>query len=235
LSETQPPLKTSRVHSFAIAANFAGMSSFQHAYPVRIPNPAPPAPPGEAHIAERHGDIQCGQIVVLARALTESEWEKVRAFVRRTSRESLRSRFGQAADLRDERTLKRFVDIDAGSGEMIWMLEDGGAICAIAHLVRLSLERAEIALIVRSDRARRGIGERLLRVTLARAAQRDLKTLSALVLYENTAMLRLGRKLGFKVRQSSGLTVELELDLGRTDMAPAYAGAPIDAMTAAAR
>jgi N-acetylglutamate synthase-like GNAT family acetyltransferase len=211
------------------------MSSLQHAYPVRLHNPAPPAPAREADIAKRHDDIQCGHIVVRARALTESEWEKVRAFVRRTSRDSLRSRFGQAVDLRDERTLKRFVDIDAGNGEMIWMLEEGGAICAIAHLVRLSLDRAEVALIVRSDRARRGIGERLLRITLARAAQRDLKTLSALVLYENTAMLRLARKLGFEVRQSSGLTVELELDLGRTDMAPAYAGAPIDAMAAATR
>jgi L-amino acid N-acyltransferase YncA len=197
-------------------------------------SPMPP-PAGAPVVAWRQGDVDRGEIVVINHALTEPDWDKVRAFVRRTSRESLRLRFGQVADFRDERTLKRFVDIDAGSGEMVWVLDEGGAICAMAHLVRLSATQAEIALIVRSDRARRGIGERLLRLTIARAVQHDLKTLTALVLYENTAMLRLARKLGFEVRTSSGLTVELELDLGGIDMAAANAAAPSSAIDLALR
>jgi N-acetylglutamate synthase-like GNAT family acetyltransferase len=197
-------------------------------------SPMPP-PPGDPVLSWRQGDIHPGEIVVITHALTEPDWDKVRAFVRRTSRESLRLRFGQVADFRDERTLRRFVDIDGGSGEMVWVLDEGGAICAMAHLVRLSPTQAEIALIVRSDRARRGIGERLLRLTIARAAQRDLKTLTALVLYENTAMLRLARKLGFEVRTSSGLTVELELDLGGIDVAAANAAAPSSAFDGAPR
>jgi DNA-binding transcriptional LysR family regulator len=160
------------------------------------------------------GDIRLSEVVVLAGAPTESEWERVRAFVRRTSRESLPLRFGQAADFADDHTLKRFFDIKGGGGEMIWILEEGGDICAIAHLVRLSSAQAEIALIVRTDCARRGIGEMLLRTTLARAARRNLGTLSALVLHENTAMLRLARKVGFEAHKSSGLVVELEFDLG---------------------
>jgi RimJ/RimL family protein N-acetyltransferase len=211
------------------------MASLHHRSSFGPYGPVPPAPPAATDIAGRFAEIEPGDVVVLDRALTEPEWDKVRAFVRRTSRESLRLRFGQAADFRDERTLRRFVVVDGASGEMIWMLEQGGAICAIAHLVRLSPEQAEVALIVRSDRVRRGIGERLLRVTLARAAQHDLKTLTAVVLYENTAMLRLARKLGFEVRESSGLAVELERDLGRIDMASAYAGAPMDAAAAAVR
>jgi RimJ/RimL family protein N-acetyltransferase len=211
------------------------MASLHHGSPVGPYGPVPPPPPAATDIAGRTAEIEPGDVVVLDRALTEPEWDKVRAFVRRTSRESLRLRFGQAADFHDERTLRRFVVVDGASGEMIWMLGQGGAICAIAHLVRLSPEQAEVALIVRSDRVRRGIGERLLRVTLARAAQHDLKTLTAVVLYENTAMLRLARKLGFKVRASSGLAVELERDLGRIDMASAYAGAPMDAAAAAVR
>ena len=199
--------------------------STQQANAFNSHSPMPP-PPGDPVPAWRQDDIHRGEIVVIARALTEPDWDKVRAFVRRTSRESLRLRFGQVADFRDERTLKRFVDINGGKGEMVWVLDDGGAICAMAHLVRLSPTQAEIALIVRSDRARRGIGERLLRLTIARAVQQDLKTLTALVLYENTAMLRLARKLGFEVRTSSGLTVELELDLGGIDMAAANAAAP---------
>jgi hypothetical protein len=74
-----------------------------------------------------------------------------------------------------------------------------------------------------------------LRVALARAAHHDLKTVSALVLYENTAMLRLARKLGFEVRKSSGLVVELERDLGRVDTAPPYRAASTHTATAAAR
>jgi L-amino acid N-acyltransferase YncA len=234
LSETQPLLKTSRVLSLAVAATFAATMSMQQADAFNSCSPMP-GPPGQAVIAWQQGEIQLGEIVVVARGLTEPDWDKVRAFVRRTSRESLRLRFGQAADFRDERTLRRFVDINGGGGEMIWVLEEGGAICAMAHLVRLSPEQAEIALIVRSDRVRRGIGERLLRITLARAAQHDLKTLTALVLYENTAMLRLARKLGFEVRTSSGLTVELELDLGRIGMAVANGAATSSVIDVAAR
>jgi ribosomal protein S18 acetylase RimI-like enzyme len=191
---------------------------------------------GATDMVGRH-DAGGGEVVLLSRALGEPEWDKVRAFVRRTSRESLRLRFGQTADFCDERTLRRFFDIDAANGEMIWMLEEGGAICAIAHLVRVAPGQAEIALISRSDRARRGIGERLLRITLARAAQRDLETVTALVLYENRPMLRLARKLGFEVRKSPGLTVELELKLGRGEinMADALANVPGDAIDAAGR
>jgi acetyltransferase len=191
----------------------------------------------KAEIAWHRGGVRDSEFV-LRRAVTEPEWDKVRAFVRRTSRESLRLRFGQAIDFTDDHTLKRFFGIDGVSGEMIWMLEEGGAICAIAHLVRLSPAHAEIALIVRSDRARRGIGEKLLRTALARAARHGLNTLSALVLHENTAMLRLARKVGFEARKSSGLTVELEFDLGQVHnvvRCTGTAAAPIDSTEAMIR
>jgi len=191
------------------------VSSLQHASATPPHGPLPPIVLGETETAQRRGDARLGGIVVLTRALTEREWDMVRGFVRATSRESLRLRFGQAADFTDDRTLKRFFDIKAPYGEMIWMLEEGGAICAIVHLAHLSPGRAEIALIVRSDRARRGIGEELLRATLARAARQGLRTLSAVVLHENTAMLRLARKTGFAPTESLGLAAELELDLSQ--------------------
>jgi len=209
--------------------------SLQHDHAPGPRGSVPLGIPDKAEIARHHSRVRRGGIVVLGGALTEPEWDKVRAFVRRTSRESLRLRFGQAADFADDGTLKRFFDIDGVTGEMIWVLEEGGAICAITHLVRLSAAHAEIALIVRSDRARRGIGEKLLRMTLARAARQGLRTLSAFVLYENTAMLRLARKVGLEARKSSGLAVELEFDLGQVrdvvrsgGTAAASAGAPAD-------
>jgi RimJ/RimL family protein N-acetyltransferase len=173
-------------------------------------------------------------IVAIARPLTEAEWVMLRAFVAQTSRESLRLRFGQAADFADDHTLERFFGIEGGGDEMLWMLDEGGAICGVVHLVRVSPARAEIALIVRSDRARRGIGERLLRAALKRASRQGLAVLDAFVLYENIPMLRLARKVGFESRGTSGLSVALEFDLGHArrgdeNLACAYLAAPSDA------
>jgi RimJ/RimL family protein N-acetyltransferase len=173
----------------------------------------PPVALGASEAPWKRGEAGHGETVVLTRALTEPDWDMVRAFVRKTSRESLRLRFGQAVNFTDDATLKRFFDIKAPAGEMIWMLDEVGGICAIVHLARLSPGQAEIALVVRSDRARRGIGEAVLRAALARAARQGLRTLSAVVLHENTAMLRLARKTGFVPRKSLGIAVELEFDL----------------------
>ena len=206
-------MKTSRVRLQGFRPNFARMNS-----PQIIRAPASYGPPPVILKEEgrtQPGGVRHGEVVVLTRALTEGDWDMVRAFVRGTSRESLRLRFGQVADFTDDPTLKRFFDIKRPNGEMMWMLEEGGAICAIVHLARLSPGQAEIALIVRSDRARRGIGEALLRVAVARAARQGLRTLSAVVLHENTAMLRLARKAGFVPCKSLGLAVELEFDLRR--------------------
>ncbi|MGO9401045.1 MAG: N-acetyltransferase family protein [Xanthobacteraceae bacterium] len=169
--------------------------------------------PDETQHARQRGGVRSGEIVVIDRALTADEWGMVRAFVRRTEREALRLRFGQAADFADDSTLKRFFGIKDKIGEMIWMLDEDEAVCGILHRVLISPTQAEIAVIVRSDRARRGIGRALLRTAVSRAASQDLKRLSALVHSENIVMLRLARSLGFAPRKSFGLAVELELDL----------------------
>jgi GNAT superfamily N-acetyltransferase len=102
----------------------------------------------------------------------------------------------------------------------------------------VSPTRAEIALIVRSDRARRGIGERLLRAALTRASGQGVAVLDAFVLYENIPMLRLARKVGFESHDASGLSVALEFDLrhvrcGCENVAGAHAVAPSDARAVA--
>lgn len=137
----------------------------------------------------------------------------IRTFVSMTDRDDLRLRFGQSLDFQDAATLKRFFDIGGERGELVCMLDETGDMSGILHRVLISPSKAEIALIVRSDLKRTGIGEKLLRTALSRAVQQDLKTLSALVLRENGAMLRLARKIGFVPRKSSGFSVEVEFDL----------------------
>jgi len=140
----------------------------------------------------------------------------VRAFVRRMEREDLRLRFGRPLNFDDEATLRRAFDIEGGAGEIAWLLDDKAAVAGMAHRIIVSRSEAEIALVVRSDVKRRGIGEFLLRHTLARSARQGLKTLSGVVLWENRAMRRLAAKIGFVPRLGNAWTLELTLDLART-------------------
>jgi len=152
---------------------------------------------------------------ILDRPLGAAEWDIVRSFVRRTAREDLRLRFGRPLNFDDEATLQRAFGLRAESGEIIWALDDDAAVAAIAHRITLSRSEAEIALIVRSDVQRRGIGEFLLRQALARSARQGLKTVTGLVLWENRAMRRLAAKIGFIPRQGGAWTLELTLDIAQ--------------------
>jgi len=153
-------------------------------------------------------------VTVIDRPLNEGEWDLVRAFARRLAREDLRLRFGHAFDVGDELTFRRFFDVKPGIGEMSWTLDGAGAIAGIAHRIMVSRTEAEVALIVRSDLKQRGIGEFLLRHALARSARQGLAALSASVLWENRAMLRLAAKIGYAPRELSGGSIELVFTLG---------------------
>jgi GNAT superfamily N-acetyltransferase len=154
------------------------------------------------------------RIAIFDRSLSGLQWESVRTFVRRMERDDLRLRFGHPFDHRDEATLRRFFDITGdGCAEMIWSLDRDGSIAGIGHRIRVSAAEAEIGLIVRSDLKRRGIGEFLLRTMLSRAAKQGLKTLSAVVLRENRALLNLAAKVGYVSRPGNPFTVEIAFEL----------------------
>jgi len=155
-------------------------------------------------------------VSVINRPLRESEWDMVRAFVRRLEREDLRMRFGHPLDFQDEATARRAFDIKAEVGEISWLLDERAAIAGLAHRIMISRSEAEAGLIVRSDLKRTGIGECLLRKMLARSAQQGLKSLSGSVLWDNRAMLRLATKIGYEPRGIGAYTVELAFDVGRT-------------------
>jgi acetyltransferase len=154
------------------------------------------------------------RVVVRDRPLLESEWDMVRDFVRRLDAEDLRLRFGSPRDFRNEAILRHAFDIASGVGEIAWMPDETAAIAAIAHRIMVSPAEAEAGLIVRSDLKRGGIGEFLLRDMAARSARQGLKTLSAMVLRENYAMLRLAAKLGCVTRAECSWSVTFALDIG---------------------
>jgi GNAT superfamily N-acetyltransferase len=158
----------------------------------------------------------CGQrITILDRPLAEAEWRLIRAFAQRLKRNDVSLRFGRALDLEDNPTLRRYFDIKADGGEITWVLDETDAIIGVSHRVVISHSEAEIALIVRSDLKRLGIGELLLRKMLARSAHQDLKTLSAWVSRENRPVLRLAEKVGYVARDATQWAVEVTFDVRR--------------------
>ena len=168
-----------------------------------------PSPP-PARAAEAHEPYE----LVVTRSPGERDWRTIRTFVERLERNDLYWRFGLAMDFREEASLRRYFGVDPKSGEIGWMLDGRSSIAAISHRVRISPCEAEIALIVRSDLKRTGIGGRMLRSLIRRSTEEGLRTLSALVLSENRAMLALARRAGFTARGTPGLNVELALALG---------------------
>lgn len=136
-------------------------------------------------------------------------WSCLHAFVKHCSRNDLRHRFGSASDFRDLSVLKSVFDIPPGLGELALVWDRCDAIAAVLHRVRISAAEAELALLVRADLKRKGLGTLLLEDAISRSAQHDMTTLVGHVLRENTPMLRLARKLGFTSRDSSPLSLEM--------------------------
>ena len=75
-------------------------------------------------------------------------------------------------------------------------------------------KRAEFAILVGDPWQGKGVGARLLEISLRIAKNRGIKTVWGTVLQENEGMLALGRKLGFKIFKSAETgEMELAIDL----------------------
>jgi GNAT superfamily N-acetyltransferase len=163
----------------------------------------------------RHA-VYSRRLTVIARPLVEAEWKEVRAFVQRIAADDLRLRFGRALNFQDEAILRRFFDVVPGGGEIAWVCDEAGAIAGMVHRIKQSPAEAEIALLVRSDLKRRGIGEFLAKVMLARSAREGVKRVTAFALWENRAVLQLGAKIGFVAHAEGAGAVELGFAIERT-------------------
>ncbi len=74
--------------------------------------------------------------------------------------------------------------------------------------------RAEFAILVGDPWQGKGVGARLLEISLRIAKNRGIETVWGIVLQENECMLALGRRLGFKISRSrESCEMELTIDL----------------------
>ena len=132
-------------------------------------------------------------------------------FLRHLTREDIRMRFGMtrifAEDLFPDFTATR-----QGTAFAAW--DESNAILGVANLMRLDDTSAELAVIVRSDHKRHGLGRALIGHSLRGAALRGLACVVGYVLTENTPMLTLARAMNFRCVHRTGSMVEVSRPVG---------------------
>jgi len=154
---------------------------------------------------------------ICLRALRTEDRLLLEDLARRTGSDDLRMRFFTGFQSLPPRLLNELMRIDPkrritlvasratsrGQPEML----------AIAHAHTSAKGEAELALLVRSDLKGMGLGSLLLETLVARCRRRGLKVLVADVLQENTRMLRLAEKHGFRSESAELGTTRLVLTL----------------------
>ena len=88
-------------------------------------------------------------------------------------------------------------------------------IVGVTNLANLGAA-AEVALVVRSDRQRRGIGRLLLGQAIRWAGDQGFSHLVGYVLHENRRMRALARTMGFRGVDTEGLLIEMMRPTSRT-------------------
>lgn len=160
------------------------------------------AAPNAALTAPREG--RRGRYLI--RELTSSEGEACDAFFGRLHRHDVRWRFGGprssgACLLPDRVATRRSLAFAAASSS--------GDILGVLNIEYLDPATAEIALIVRSDLKRRGIGSALLSHAMGWSKAAGLRRLVGHVMAENKTMLRLAIAAGFRCASGDQVLVEL--------------------------
>lgn len=151
--------------------------------------------PAELAIEIRHGDE-----TLRLRPIRPQDEPLLQTFTKRLSPEDIRLRFfGPLRELSHEMAA-RLTQIDYDR-EMAFLLLDGDVLLGVGRLAAdPGFEQAEFALIVASDRQRRGYGALLLGHVLDYAKSRGIKRVVGNILRENRRMIDLAERLGFTPR-----------------------------------
>lgn len=151
--------------------------------------------PAELAIEIRHGEE-----TLRLRPIRPQDEVLLQSFTKRLSPEDIRLRFfGPLRELSHEMAA-RLTQIDYDR-EMAFLLLDGDVLLGVGRLAAdPGFEQAEFALIVASDRQRRGYGALLLGHVLDYAKSRGIKRVVGNILRENRRMIDLAERLGFTPR-----------------------------------
>jgi len=158
--------------------------------------------------AELETTIEQGGETLRIRPIRPQDEPLIERFAGHLSPEDIRLRFfGPIRQLTHEMAA-RLTQIDYDREMAFLLLDDSNGSEELLGVGRLAaepnFERAEFALVVASDRQRRGYGELLLRHVVGYARSRGIKQVIGHVLRENRRMLALAERLGFERQGGTG-------------------------------
>ena len=160
-----------------------------------------------------------GREVVTARPIRPEDEPAHRAFFERLDRDDVYFRFFNMVREMPHSQLARYTQIDYDR-EMAFIAYRSGTPDETLGVVRAVTdpdnERAEFAVIVRSDFKGKGLGKALLLKLIHYCRARGTRRLAGQVLDNNRAMLGLAHDLGFEVAGESGGVVDVGLALQET-------------------
>jgi uncharacterized protein YjiS (DUF1127 family) len=129
--------------------------------------------------------------------------------------EDLRRRFGRLVALSDGDTFRRLFGLDDGKIETVGAFDLSGRLLGLITIAWIRPATAEIALIIRSDLQRRGLGATLLANVVKSARGAGFELLLAHIDCGNVPMQRLARRFGFELSGNRAATVEAQLVIER--------------------
>ncbi len=154
---------------------------------------------------------------ILVRPIRPQDEPGLVAMVRASTEDDVRLRFFRPMKDFPHEMAARLSQIDYGR-EMAFVATPSGADGDILGVARIVAdpdnERAEYAVMVRSDLKGRGIGYQLMTDLIAHARARGVRTVFGDVLRENVTMLQMVRELGFTVGPGEDLAIaRVSIDL----------------------
>jgi acetyltransferase len=154
---------------------------------------------------------------ITIRPLTDEDRVAYHRFCSQLSREDLRLRFGAAINIGAALCPRQLATDPAREAVFAAYCQEEDAILGVARLALVCPEEADIALIVRSDRKRRGLGRALLGRLVSHARARGLPALCGDVLYENYPAAQFAKAAGFVSVGPVGLMRHVRLALPLDD------------------
>jgi len=142
---------------------------------------------------------------VHVRPVAPTDAPHLQEMIRRTDPDDIRMRFLHAMKQLPDKLAARLSQIDYAR-EMAFLAidESDGSVLGVSRLVAdANNERAEYAVIVRTDWKGRGLGYALMNRLIEHARARGLHELFGDVLGENAPMLKMCRELGFQIAASA--------------------------------
>lgn len=152
---------------------------------------------------------------VRIRRLETADLPRCVQFGRLLHPEDVRRRFGRLATLGDGDTFRRLFGLHDGKIETVAAFDLSGRILGLATIAWVRPGTAEVALIIRSDLQRRGLGATLLATVIKDARGAGFDLLLAHIDGGNVPMQRLARRFGFELPESRAATVEAQLMIER--------------------